>query len=121
MARVMVVNDIPGMRAVIAYHLKERGDQVVEMINALEAKLLLQDDQNFDAIFSGTAMPFVSGFELLKLVKDRYPFIPVIMMTLDPSDEWHEECHRLKADYCLGAVNDARSVIQALDEVLYKP
>jgi CheY-like chemotaxis protein len=77
---ILLVDDDPAMRDVMAMLLNEEGYAVSTAINGLDAlnQLRLATPA---LILSDLNMPQMSGFELLVLVRCRFPSIPVIAMS----------------------------------------
>jgi len=78
--RVLVVDDEPSIREVVARSLTLRGYEVVTAKHGFDALLLLRCDIP-DVIISDLNMPNMSGFEFLSVVRRRFPQISVIAMS----------------------------------------
>jgi two-component system, OmpR family, response regulator len=98
--RLLLVDDNPDMRFLIARILKREGYEIIEAENGAFASEILQTDIAFNAILSDTQMPLMDGFRLLQECKALYPHIPFILMTSSPTSDWHVRCIELGADYC---------------------
>jgi len=60
--------------------LQDLGYETTWAANAAEAlKLLEEDASRFDVVFSDVVMPGMSGIELGREVRQRYPGIPVVL------------------------------------------
>jgi CheY-like chemotaxis protein len=78
-AVVMVVEPDVVVRLAIADYLRECGYRVVETGSAEEAVTLLENEHSIDVVFTEVTLPRMSGFELARLVRERYPGIGVIL------------------------------------------
>ena len=78
--RVLVVDDEPGNRDVMASLLGLAGYDVSTAEHGLDALLQLRRALP-DIIISDLNMPQMSGFELLSVVRRRFPEIPVIAVS----------------------------------------
>lgn len=80
--RVLVVEDEPAQREVLAYNLEAEGFAVSRADNGEEALLLVQEDQP-DIIVLDWMMPRLSGIEVCRRLKIRPETraIPVIMLS----------------------------------------
>ena len=80
--RVLVVEDEPAQREVLAYNLEAEGFAVSRADNGEEALLLVQEDQP-DIIVLDWMMPMLSGIEVCRRLKIRPETraIPVIMLS----------------------------------------
>src|SRR6476659_397320 len=74
---ILVVDDDPSIREVIAILLRESGYDVWTARNGFDALLQLKSISTA-VIISDLNMPEMSGFELLSVVRRRFPEIPVV-------------------------------------------
>jgi CheY-like chemotaxis protein len=78
--RVLVVDDEPAVLETSALVLKDRGFEVRKASDGFEALVELRRSAP-DVIISDLRMPNMSGFELLSVVRRRFPHIPVIAIS----------------------------------------
>jgi CheY-like chemotaxis protein len=76
--RILVVDDEPGVRESMAMLLTAAGYEVRTAQHGLDALLQLRNLPPPDVIVSDLAMPQMSGFEFLSVVRRRFPEIPVL-------------------------------------------
>ena len=84
---ILVVEDELLIRLMLSDGLREEGYHVIEACNADEAQTILQTAVP-DMLISDVRMPgSLDGIELLKLVRDEFPLLPVIIASghLDPT------------------------------------
>lgn len=77
--RILVVDDEPMVRALIARALSDEGYQVVSVANgraALEAARTA--DGGFDLIVTNNYMPGLNGAELIARVRQDFPDLPIL-------------------------------------------
>ncbi len=114
--RVLVVEDNPEVGGFIAQILEDHGYRVFWASSGEEALLqLTNDDEHFDAVFSDVLMPGMGGLELARILRERYPALPVIL-TSGYSDAIAEGGHQGFA--LLPKPYSAEQVCQALGDVL---
>jgi DNA-binding NtrC family response regulator len=77
---VLVVDDEPVQRQVLAGFLRKRGYQVTEVSGA-DAALGIVARETVDLVLSDIRMPGRSGAELLEEVRSLNPEVPMILMT----------------------------------------
>jgi DNA-binding response OmpR family regulator len=79
---ILVVEDEPGLAEVLAVHLQAGGYQPIVVHDGLEALYAL-DRVTPHAVLLDLHLPQVSGFRLIKLLKQRpdMPRVPVIVLT----------------------------------------
>jgi CheY-like chemotaxis protein len=78
--RVLVVEDNIEVGQFSTQLLQDLGYETVWAVNGREALTLLEeDDTRFDVVFSDVVMPGMSGIELGREVRQRYPSLPVVL------------------------------------------
>jgi CheY-like chemotaxis protein len=80
MRTILVVEDDPDVRGVIAEYLEARGYRVVEASDGMEGLQRLESG-TYDLVITDIVMPFVSGVGVVRVVKTKHPGIPVIAIT----------------------------------------
>jgi DNA-binding NtrC family response regulator len=91
--RILVVEDDEGMRLSCRQALEQVGHQVVEAGSVREAEPLLLRDV-FDLVITDLRMPHGGGQEMLRIVKQVSPEVPVVLITAYPSVESAIEAFR---------------------------
>jgi DNA-binding NtrC family response regulator len=79
-SRVLVVDDEDTLRTVLSQELKGEGYDVETAADGQLAIDTLKEKQ-FDLVLLDIKMPNVSGFEVLKYIKQDHPSLKVIMLT----------------------------------------
>lgn len=80
MKKILIVDDELNMRLVLSAMLKKEGFDVSCAANGREALQILQSHKTA-VVITDLKMPDVDGMELLTGISERYPEIPVIMIT----------------------------------------
>ncbi|MBD9447063.1 response regulator [Rhizobium sp. RHZ01] len=79
-AKILIVEDEPLIRFVLADQLLEEGYSVIECGNVLEAIAALGVNDDVDAIVTDVEMPgALNGLDLARLIKATKPFIHVLV------------------------------------------
>lgn len=78
--RVLVVDDEPGVRSVLSEMLRTGGFTTESVPEGRDALRALRTGQ-FDVLITDVRLPDISGMELLSIVRDKYPWLPVIVVT----------------------------------------
>ncbi|HEY4220922.1 MAG TPA: response regulator, partial [Myxococcota bacterium] len=86
-ARVVVVDDDPGVLMAVSRVLERAGHEVIRFDDPVKAQALLTGDNTIDVAVLDVMLPHVSGLELLKQVKLVQPQLGVVMMTASSSIE----------------------------------
>jgi signal transduction histidine kinase len=81
-ANILVVDDEFMVRSVITKLLALKGHSVVEAASGAEALSVLEECQ-VDLIFTDQGMPEMNGREFARIVRDRRPALPIILLTGD--------------------------------------
>ena len=122
--RVLVAEDNPHMRHLLASALRRDGYEVLEASDGIECIGHLQPWMLFgehggapDLIVSDIRMPGWSGLEILQLARARSLPTPVILITAFGSAETHAEAQRLGAAALFDKpfdLDDLRAVVRDL-------
>ena len=78
---VLVVDDEPGVCRSVEKILSRKDYHVAKALCVASALDTLEAGTDFDLVIADLMMPQVGGMELLKIVKDRWPATPVLMIT----------------------------------------
>ena len=78
--RILIVDDEPSVVKLLAEILREDGYSCLGCHSSLEA-LHVIGAQRFDVALSDVHMPGIDGMELLRLVREQHPELPMVMVT----------------------------------------
>jgi len=78
--RILVVDDEPSVRDAIEMILKNDGHQI-EAVSSAEDALEKLSKRNYDFVFTDHIMGGMSGEELARTIKAKYPLQTVVMIT----------------------------------------
>ena len=117
---ILVVEDEGFLREAIAYDLNLQGYQVMEATNGRTA-LESIDRQRPDLVVSDIRMPEMSGIELLKELRKRDPFLPVVIFLTGYADLSREEALALGADAVFTKPFDRRELFKTIERMLVAP
>ena len=98
--RILVVDDDEDLRSCIQEFLRRRGYHVDVAENGLEAVKQLEH-QEPHLVISDIQMPGMNGVELLRTTRDRFPDVPVILMTGNTTFETAIDALRCRAYHYL--------------------
>ncbi len=79
--RILVVDDEPEVLATLAEVLAAQGHVVVEAAGAGEAVAFLEAGETVDLVLTDLVMPGMTGWEVARAVKARWPDLPVGLIT----------------------------------------
>jgi PAS domain S-box-containing protein len=78
---VMVVEDEPAVRNMVAQLLERAGYEVIAVADGLEATTRAASEQPIDVLVTDVVMPNMSGIDLAEQMMDRYPLLGVILLS----------------------------------------
>lgn len=79
-ATILVVDDNRDSALSIARLLELSGRSAISAFSAREAVDVL-DERSIDLVLSDIRMPDVDGFDLLRVLRHRFPALPIILMS----------------------------------------
>lgn len=79
--RILVVDDEDPIREVVCSMLASANFATTQATSGKEALALLQSGEEFELMLSDMMMPVMDGEALLAATKERFPDIPVVMVT----------------------------------------
>ena len=97
MAKILIVDDEPGMRQLLTIVFERQGHRVRAAENGRRAIERLRE-QPADLIVSDVKMPDMGGIELLRAAREMLPDVGVVMMTAFATVETAREAFKLGAD-----------------------
>ena len=87
---VLLVDDEASIRELLSIYLENAGYKVLNAEDGIEAIVKLRDTLP-SVIISEAGMPRMSGFELIAVVRRRFPTIPIIVFTASIASEFPAE------------------------------
>ncbi|GEM_PF-1277381 len=116
---ILIVDDDDALRLTLADLLTREGYTVSEAADGQEAMELVEK-QYFDLILLDVVMPSVSGFEVLKFVKEKTPWTKVIMLTAYSDLKLAVESKRLGAADFIAKPFMQPDLLNTIEQVLSK-
>jgi signal transduction histidine kinase/CheY-like chemotaxis protein len=93
--RILVIDDEPEVRHVVAEMLANQGHEVVVADDGQAALARLESEGAFDLVLTDLGMPGMTGWDVARAVKSRRPDMPVGLLTgwgeqpaAKPEDRW---------------------------------
>ena len=115
--RILVVDDEDALRFVLSAELEGEGYAVLSAADGEEAINILRKE-TFDIILLDIMMPRVSGFEVLKFVKESQPATKVIMLTGYADLKNAIESKKFGAEDFVSKPYDMVDLLTTIEEVL---
>ncbi len=124
MQRILIVEDSPTMRSLLASSLEELEIpvKITEAESGFEALRLLPRF-DFDLIVTDINMPDINGLELLSFVKsdERYRQIPLVVVSTEGSERDRDKGLGLGADSYLVKPFDPEMLREVARDLLARP
>jgi CheY-like chemotaxis protein len=79
--RILVVEDDPFIREMAVTGLEDAGYEAIEAASGGEALSLLHAGIAVDALLTDIRLPGVTGWEVAKAYRERFPDLPVLYVT----------------------------------------
>ncbi len=117
MARVLLVDDDPSLREVLAFTLREGGHEVV-LAGGGEEGLAAMETSRPEVVITDLKMPGIDGLQLLERVRAIDPAIPVILLTAFGSIEDAVEAMKRGAHDYLTKPYNREELKVAIDQAL---
>ena len=93
MPRILVIDDQPDVRAMIAIVLRVNHFEIVEAASG-DAGLKAFEESSFDLAIVDIFLQGTNGFDVITMLRERVPGLPIVaisgMTTLDVVAEWPE-------------------------------
>lgn len=118
-AKILIVDDEALIRDALAFKLRKEGYHI-ETANDGEQAISILDKEDFDIIISDIMMPFVSGFELLQILKERGTEAPILMLTSLNSENAESKAFDLGADDYMTKPFSPKDLTQRIKKLLNK-
>ncbi|MGE5693077.1 MAG: response regulator [Candidatus Zixiibacteriota bacterium] len=112
--RVLIVDDNPNMSNLLSDML-EVFDFASQRADDGEEALSLLHEEDFSLLITDLRMPKMTGLDLLKAVKDKFPKLPVVVITGYSTEATEQQLLDAKADGFLNKpfrMNDIESVLR---------
>lgn len=92
--KILVIDDEPSVRTLIADALADEGHEVILAGSGDQGLAAIQRDPP-DAVFLDVVMPGTDGIEVLRQIRERDPDLPVIILTGWANEQEIEDLRRL--------------------------
>jgi len=102
MATVLVVDDDEGVRNITAMILKQKGHDILQASNGLEALMIYSSyRQKIDLVLTDVDMPQINGLELAARIRARDPSKRILLMSGRAQDDLaaSEDCSMLSKPF----------------------
>jgi DNA-binding NarL/FixJ family response regulator len=118
MLRVIIADDHPLIRKGLKQILSDSLyiEKVDEAGDGIQLQALLCKER-YDVVVLDISLPGKEGLEVLKDVKARYPSLPVLILSIQPEEQYAIRALRCGASGCLNKASDPEELIEAIRRV----
>jgi DNA-binding NarL/FixJ family response regulator len=118
-SKILIVDDQKVFRDVLTNIISETSDMTVvaEASNGDEA-LAMASKNDFDMVILDIAMPGISGLDVLKELKIKKPYLPILMLSMFPAEHYELSARKTGADGYVTKDNMADELIKAMQQIL---
>ena len=110
---VLIVDDSDFMRMMLKDILSSEGHQVIEAHNDMECLNILQTEQ-VDLCILDINMPVMNGIHTLKIIKEKYPKLNVIILSIQSTEETVKKVLSLGANGFVAKPFQANSILERI-------
>lgn len=122
MGKIVLIEDEAGIRRSLTVSLKQGGYEVEPCEDGFTglSKIDRYSDKNkdLDAVILDINLPDINGLKILQFLKEKYPELPVIMITGYGDEATEEEVKSRKGDYYLEKPIETEKLDQYLKNLL---
>ncbi len=119
MLRILIADDHAiirkGLKLIL---LQEYPSAIIEEVNDAETAIKKTSTNDWDVILSDLSMPGKSGLDVVQYVKDNYPHIPVLILSIHPEEQYAIRSIRAGAAGYLSKDAATQELILAVQRVL---
>lgn len=122
MIKVMLVDDHKLVRDGLKALIEKNNDfkVVCEAKSGEEALDKITKDQKIDLLIIDISLPGISGIELTKQLKDSYPNLAVIILSMHDDEDYYEDALNAGAIHCLAKDSTSEELHSVMTSVFTK-
>lgn len=95
--QILIVEDNPNMSSLLSDILEFFDYKAVGAQDGEEALKVL-GEESFDLVITDLRMPKMGGIDLLRTIKDKFPHLPVVVITGFDNDSYRSDASAAHAD-----------------------
>jgi CheY-like chemotaxis protein len=118
MARILLVDDEPGILCVLSNLLQSDGHSIAATLRGDKAKQRLRSDEKFDLLFTDMRMWPVAGIDLIKTAREVRPAMPIVVLSAYLTPELEEEVRGMGVSACIRKPWTADDLLSEVKAVL---
>ena len=111
--KILVVDDADFMRMMLRDILSTEGHQIIEAQNGMECLNMLETEQ-VDICILDINMPVMGGIQTLEILREKYPELKVIILSIECTEETVRKTLSLGADGFVAKPFQASSIVERM-------
>lgn len=111
--RILVVDDADFMRMMLRDILSAEGHQIIEAQNGMECLNILETTQ-IDICILDINMPIMDGMQALEIIREKYPNLKIIILSIECTEETVRKTLSLGADGFVAKPFQASSIMERM-------
>lgn len=116
---ILLIDDEPDYSETMGFWLMAKGHKVRSASSGMEGLEAIEKDKPH-IVFLDMQMPEMDGIETLRRIKERWPDLPVIMVTAFSTEEKKREAVRMGASEFFAKGEDFSEAARLISEALKK-
>ncbi|HOL35917.1 MAG TPA: response regulator [bacterium] len=85
--KILIVDDDQAVCNLVSIIVKKCGFESTSITDAHDAIGIIENDEKIFLIITDLHMPMMTGYELVQMVHERFPYLKIIVMSSDLYDE----------------------------------
>ena len=115
--RILMIDDDPQMHRIVGLYLKNQPFKL-ESVTSARMALHKLEEQRYDLILSDIQMPGMDGIELIKTIKEKFPDMPVMVLSAYGSDQFEKELGELSHLRVVAKPFDQSTLVRVILDIL---
>jgi len=115
--RILMIDDDKHMHRILQLYLRGKDVEVVGVSSGRMALHKLEQEP-FDLILTDIQMPGMDGKELIKKIKEKFPSLPILIISAYEEEKFQDEVNSLKSIQMVPKPFDQNTILEMIDSFL---
>jgi len=115
--RILMIDDDKHMHRILQLYLRGKDVEVVGVSSGRMALHKLEQEP-FDLILTDIQMPGMDGKELIKKIKEKFPSLPILIISAYEEEKFQDEVNSLKSIQMVPKPFDQNTILEKIDSFL---
>ena len=115
--RILMIDDDKHMHRILQLYLRSRN---VEVVGVSSGRMALHklDEESFDLVLTDIQMPGMDGRELIQRIRQKYPDLPILIISAYEEEKFQNEINSLKNIQMVAKPFDQNTILEKIDKLL---